>query len=155
MTTVYELIKDICLVKEISMRQLAINANIPPSTLISMMTRRPPLIAKKTLYSIGRVFNLNWYDLITLPENVRPETIIKQKVTTNLARNQKDRVLELIAQANICSPENQVPPQTNLDFMRNHSTEEVAAFLADAFYDGHGYKLILGWLQQKYEGVLK
>jgi transcriptional regulator with XRE-family HTH domain len=162
MTTVYELITEICTTKDISLRQLAIYANMPPSTLSSIMTRRVPMISKRTLWSIARVFDLNWEDLVTLPHGAHPESIKAHKVPADLSRDQKDKILMLVSKADLNPQENglrqywngvtrQWEPQTNLDFLRNHSQEDVAKFLADEFCNGHGYKMILNWLGQKYE----
>lgn len=96
MTTVYDLIDEICRLKNLSMRQLAINSALPPSTIVSIQARRSPQISKRVLAHLGHAFDLEWHDLITLPENVLPEQITTQKVPADLSEEDKVRVLQHI-----------------------------------------------------------
>jgi len=74
MTTVYDIIDRIREEKNLSTRKLAQLAKIPPTTLESMMTRRPEWAIVSRLQAIARVFGLDWTDFY---EPGREEYVLK------------------------------------------------------------------------------
>lgn len=64
MNSVYDVIEVLSAWRGFTMKEVALRAGLSYTTFASMMSRRPVKIAKKTLQSIGGVFDLEWYKLL-------------------------------------------------------------------------------------------
>lgn len=68
MTDVYAIIDALREHKYLSVRKLAELAGINPSTLATIMARRPKTISRKYLEALGGVLGVMWFDLVNVPE---------------------------------------------------------------------------------------
>lgn len=94
MTTVYDIIDRIREEKNLSTRKLAQLAKIPPTTLESMMTRRPEWAIVSRLQAIARVFGLDWTDFY---EPGREEYVIEDvpaRVSCQIASEAVEDILK-------------------------------------------------------------
>lgn len=68
MTDVYAIIDALREHKYLSVRKLAELAGINPSTLATIMARKPKSISRKHLEALGGVLGAMWFDLVNVPE---------------------------------------------------------------------------------------
>ena len=63
MVTVFDIIEKLLVEKGLSVRRLAQLAKMAPTTLESIMTRKPKWVSTARLETIAKVFQLHWTDL--------------------------------------------------------------------------------------------
>lgn len=68
MNNIYDVIDALRVQKHLSVRCLGNLAGIPPSTLASIMERRPKKITIKNLKGIATALNVRWNDLANIPD---------------------------------------------------------------------------------------
>ena len=93
MITVFDVIDKLREEKGLSVRRLAQVAKIAPTTLESIMTRKPQFVTTDRLAAIAKVFQLQWTDLF---EPGREEYVTKttpQKVPTQIKEEYADEIV--------------------------------------------------------------
>lgn len=81
----YDIIDAIRKKHRCSSRQLALLAKIPPTTLASMMSRRPATIDKDTLARIATVFSIKWYELLNKPASFANTHDLEMRIPTAMS----------------------------------------------------------------------
>lgn len=81
-----------------SSRSLAIAAEIPPTTLASIMSRRPATMDKEILERIAAVFHVAWYQLLNKSESFAAAYENELRVPTAMSKEDVDQVYEQIVQ---------------------------------------------------------
>lgn len=90
---VYDVIAKLREKTDMSIRRLAMLASISPTTLTSMLQRRPERISIRTLDAIARVFMLEWKDLFNYEEDQVPEIDRTGKVAAVMEEHDFLRVI--------------------------------------------------------------
>ena len=95
---VYDVINELRRVCNLSIRQLAALASISPTTLTSMLDRRPEKISIRTLDAIGQVFDLAWMDLYNCYEGHCPDVDTAGKVSSALYPGDFESIMARLAE---------------------------------------------------------
>lgn len=99
MSSVYDVIDELREAKHLSMRKLAELAGIKPTTLVSMMKRRPDTIKSTTLANIAAVFGVKWYQLIGKTEDDPVARMDDVKVQAAMSELEKEDIVDQILNA--------------------------------------------------------
>lgn len=81
-----------------SSRLLATAAEIPPTTLASIMSRRPATMDKEILDRIATVFHVSWYQLLNKSKAFAAAYENELRVPTAMSKEDVDQVYEQIVQ---------------------------------------------------------
>ena len=106
--TVYDVISAVRQLKGLSIRKLAMLANISPTTLTSMLDRKPEKVAFRTLDAIAQVFDLGWVDLFNYENDRVPEVDSTGKVSMELAAGDFERIMSRLAAIKVITPPNRL-----------------------------------------------
>lgn len=96
MSSIYEVIDTLRRWKGYSMRELAEKADIPHTSLASIMTRRSPKISVNTLESIANVFDKEAHDLFSIRSTMSRTPNSVMRVTTELSEEDADAICSRI-----------------------------------------------------------
>ncbi len=83
---VYDLIEVTRHERKISSRQLAIDAKIAPTTLASLISRRPNTIKIDDLSKIAKVFEMTWCELLNKPESFAKKYALETRVPVSMSK---------------------------------------------------------------------
>lgn len=83
---VYDLIEVTRHERKISSRQLAIDAKIAPTTLASLISRRPDTIKIDDLSKIAKVFEMTWCELLNKPESFAEKYALETRVPVSMTK---------------------------------------------------------------------
>ena len=92
MSNVYEVIDELRERKHLSIRKLAILAQMPPTTLVSIMYRQPVALSKARLSMIAKALGVEWTDLV----NEAASQAGTYKISTALTDEEKEHILEKV-----------------------------------------------------------
>jgi transcriptional regulator with XRE-family HTH domain len=87
---IYDVIDIIRKKNNMSVRQLALSAGIHPSTLVSLLNRRPIKMNKDALIRIADVFDVKWYELINKTESFANNHALDSRVQIILSEEDID-----------------------------------------------------------------
>jgi len=94
--TVFDIIQKLLDEKGLSVRRLAQLAKMAPTTLGSIMTRKPKWVSTARLEAIARVFQLHWTDLF---EPGREEYVTGEKLPKVSSYIKKEDEVDILARA--------------------------------------------------------
>lgn len=83
---VYDLIEVTRHERKMSSRQLAIDAKIAPTTLASLISRRPDTIKIDDLSKIAKVFEMTWCEFLNKPESFANQYALETRVPTIMSK---------------------------------------------------------------------
>lgn len=106
--TVYDVIAAVRQLRGLSIRKLATLANISPTTLTSMLDRKPEKVPFRTLDAIAQVFDLGWMDLFNYEDDHVPEVDATGKVSVALIEGDFERIMGRLAEIKVVSPPNKL-----------------------------------------------
>lgn len=86
MNDLYDVITALRQKHRMSLRMLATTAKLPPTTLASMMTRRPSTIDKDVLIRIALALNVKWVDLLNKPDSYALECELEDRVPVEMSQ---------------------------------------------------------------------
>lgn len=91
--TVYDVIDWLREAHGLSIRKVAALASISPTTLTSMLDRRPAKVTFRTLDAIAQVFGLHWEDLYNYEDEHVPEVDATGKVPSFINAEDLKRIM--------------------------------------------------------------
>ena len=94
MVTVFDIIQKLLDEKGLSVRRLAQLAKMAPTTLESIMTRKPKWVSVARLESIARVFQLHWTDLFEPGREEYVTDTNPPKVSSYIKAEQAEEIVE-------------------------------------------------------------
>lgn len=94
MVTVFDVIQKILDEKGLSVRRVAQMAQMAPTTLESMMTRKPKFVRTERLEAIASVLQLHWTDLFEPGREMFVTITNPPKVSTQIKTEQAEEIVE-------------------------------------------------------------
>ena len=95
---VYDVIDAVRKKRNMSIRQLALCAGIPPTTLVSNLSRKPKSIDKDLLMCISEVLDVPWYDFLNKTESFVVQYDFKKRIPILLSAEDISVIKDKIAQ---------------------------------------------------------
>jgi transcriptional regulator with XRE-family HTH domain len=95
---IYDIIDVIRVKNHLSVRRLALLAGISPTTLASVLTRKPKSIDKDMLIGISNVFNITWYELINKTECFADQYALNKRINISLSEPDIDTIKQKFIQ---------------------------------------------------------
>ena len=82
---IYDIIDILREKNNLSIRKLALLAEIPPTTLVSVLSRKPKSISKNILINISNVLNVTWYELLNKTESFANQCALNKRIYVTLS----------------------------------------------------------------------
>ena len=92
MNDLYDIITALRQRNHLSVRMLAMRADIPPTTLASMMTRRPSTMDKSFLIQIAKALGVKWVMLLNKPDSYADECELEDRISVEMTQEDIEAV---------------------------------------------------------------
>lgn len=114
MNDLYDIITALRQKHRMSLRMLALQSHIPPTTLASLMSRRPSTIDKSMLLNIALTFDVNWVDMLNKPESYATECALQDRIPVEMTQEDIEAVRKKLIDPLIAKISFKVPYEQRL-----------------------------------------